>query len=246
MEPPSSQTAAQVLKQKVRLLRCVKAVPFDHEHAFLGQYGAGNGEPGYLDDPTVPEGSTCATFASVLLRVDNARWRGVPFLITAGKGMDERLCELRVRFKPVKTSTMGLGASANVCNELVVRVQPEPSVSLVMVAKEPGITSEQARKPTVMEMSHKSQFPGAYFGAAHERMLLNACQGDQSLFVSSAELVEAWRIFTPLLDQIEQRQTSPVLHPFGQLPDGYREWVAARGIHCSKLGSDQSADRYAC
>ena len=45
-------------------------------------------------------GSRCPTFAACVLRVDNERWRGVPFLLSAGKGLDERLCEFRVRFKP--------------------------------------------------------------------------------------------------------------------------------------------------
>ena len=49
----------------------------------------------YLDDDTVPKDSRCPTFASLLLQVDNTRWRGVPFLMTAGKGLDERLCEVR-------------------------------------------------------------------------------------------------------------------------------------------------------
>ena len=34
---------------------------------------------------------------------------------------------------------------------------------------------------------------------------LNAARGDGSLFVSSAELTEAWRIFTPLLHQIDEQ-----------------------------------------
>ena len=58
----------------------------------LGQY-VGNPESsdpreqqGYLEDPTVPAGSLAATFALTVLKVDNERWRGVPFIIRAGKG----------------------------------------------------------------------------------------------------------------------------------------------------------------
>ena len=35
-------------------------------------------------------------------------------------------------------------------------------------------------------------------------MFLNAAKGDNALFVGSGELVEAWRIFTPLLHAIEE------------------------------------------
>ena len=67
-------------------------------------------------------------------------------------------------------------------------------------------------------------------GDAYERMFLNAARGDQALFVSAAELVEAWRIFTPLLHQIDEQRPQPVTHPFGMLPAGYIEWARLRGI----------------
>ena len=31
----------------------------------------------------------CATFAQLVLRIDNDRWWGVPFIIRAGKGLEE-------------------------------------------------------------------------------------------------------------------------------------------------------------
>ena len=92
----------------------------------------------------MPSGSRCPTFASLGLRVNNDRWRGVPFLFTAGKGMDERVCELRVRYKAKETNAM-MGVEQQ--NELVMRVQPEESVYMITTAKEPGITAEQLRKP---------------------------------------------------------------------------------------------------
>eukprot|EP00966_Prymnesium_polylepis_P093268 2159203-Prymnesium_polylepis.1 len=84
-----------------------------------------------------------------------------------------------------------------------------------------------------MDMTYAAQFEHAYVGDAYERMFLNAARGDQALFVSAAELVEAWRIFTPLLHQshqIDKRQPSPVVHPFGLMPPGYPEWAKARGV----------------
>jgi len=212
----------------VNLLRAVRTLTLDESKVFLGQFGAFEDEVGYLDDPTVPAGSRCPTFASVLLEVDNDRWRGVPFLFTAGKGMDERVCELRIRFKPNAAGAMFAGEGAH--NELVLRVQPDESLYLITVAKEPGITSEQVRKPVVMDMNYGAQFTGAYVGDAYERMILNAARGEQSLFVSDAELVEAWRIFTPLLHQIDAQKPQPVAHPFGSLPAGFIEFAAKFGV----------------
>ena len=50
-----------------------------------GQYRAGNGEVGYLDEAGVPRDSTTETYFGVKLRIDSLRWRGVPWIIEAGK-----------------------------------------------------------------------------------------------------------------------------------------------------------------
>ena len=55
----------------------------------------------------------------------------------------------------------------------------------------------------------------------------------QALSVSAAELFESWRIFTPMLHQIDAEKPQPVIHPFGELPDGYVEWTEGHGIDIS-------------
>lgn len=57
----------------------------------LGQYvgnpgGEGESKYGYLDDPTVPEGSKTSTYAMAVLKIHNERWDGVPFILKCGKG----------------------------------------------------------------------------------------------------------------------------------------------------------------
>ena len=59
----------------------------------LGQYvgnpdGEGEAKLGYLQDPTVPEGSVTPTYASAVLRINNERWDGVPFILRCGKGFN--------------------------------------------------------------------------------------------------------------------------------------------------------------
>ena len=67
-------------------------------------------------------------------------------------------------------------------------------------------------------------------------MLLNAARGDQALSVSAAELVEAWRIFTPLLHKIDEQRPQPTVHDFGAPhPPGYAEWAAAKGVDITPL-----------
>jgi len=82
-----------VRDEKVKVLRACR--PVKREDVVLGQYVTNGVEPGYLDDPTVPKGSKTPTFATCILYIDNQRWAGVPIIVKAGKGLDDRRAEAR-------------------------------------------------------------------------------------------------------------------------------------------------------
>jgi glucose-6-phosphate 1-dehydrogenase len=44
---------------------------------------------------------------------------------------------------------------------------------------------------------------------------LSFLTGDHNLFVRVDELQAAWRIFTPVLHQLEKERIAPILYPFG-------------------------------
>lgn len=53
----------------------------------MGQYTGNGDKPGYLEDESVEnKESKTATFGEVVLRIDNDRWQGVPFILKSGKG----------------------------------------------------------------------------------------------------------------------------------------------------------------
>ena len=45
---------------------------------------------------------------------------------------------------------------------------------------------------------------------AYERLIMDVFAGSQMHFVRSDELAEAWRIFTPLLHEIENKKVAPL------------------------------------
>jgi glucose-6-phosphate 1-dehydrogenase len=49
------------------------------------------------DEPGVPANSRTATFAACVAYVNNDRWAGVPFVLKAGKALDERKAEVGSR-----------------------------------------------------------------------------------------------------------------------------------------------------
>lgn len=76
---PRPRSPSLPARSQVKVLKCISEVQADN--VVLGQYvgnpsGEGESTKGYLDDPTVPRGSTTATFAAVVLYVENERWDG--------------------------------------------------------------------------------------------------------------------------------------------------------------------------
>jgi len=87
MERPESFSAEAIRDAKVAVLKDVS--PIKEEDVLIGQYAASGDKPGYKDDDTVPKDSNCPTFAALTLWVNSERWKGVPFILKAGKGQYE-------------------------------------------------------------------------------------------------------------------------------------------------------------
>jgi len=180
----------------------------------LGQYEADpkGKEQGYLEDPTVPKGSVTPTFATAVLRINNARWRDVPFILKCGKALNDRKAEVRVQFR---NSDSGLFPEAPP-NELVLRVQPDQAVYFKATIKKPGLHGGLAVKS--LDLDYNYSFDSGVINAipdAYERLIYDVIRGDHNLFVRSDELVAAWKIFTPLLHRIEKEKIRPEPYAYG-------------------------------
>jgi len=214
MEPPDRLDAHHVCNEKVKVLRAIP--PVSLEDMVLGQYASGeHGDrtwPAYPDEPSVPDDSLTPTFAAATLRVDNPRWNGVPFVITAGKGLDARATEIRIEFRPVRARLFGDAAAGLVPNELVIRVQPDESIALHLVNKRPGIGMGLGK--TELDLRYAAAFD-TLIPDAYECLLLDVIRGDKSLFIRADELEAAWDVFTPVLHAIERRALRPESYPFG-------------------------------
>ncbi|MFU8780051.1 MAG: glucose-6-phosphate dehydrogenase [Kiritimatiellia bacterium] len=214
MEPCAKLDAGHICNEKIRVLRSIK--PLELDRIAVGQYtGAtvdGQAIPGYLEEDNVPKDSRTPTYAAAVLEIDNERWQGVPFLIVAGKGLDRRHTEIRIRFRPVVGGmfadyTAGVGA-----NELVIRVQPDEGIYLRVAAKIPG--SPLRLKKTELDLQYHRVFD-ELIPDAYESLLLDALRGDKSLFIRKDELAAAWDVFTPVLHAWDAADVLPESYSFG-------------------------------
>nr|AFK42993.1 unknown [Lotus japonicus] len=192
MEKPVSLNPEHIRDEKVKVLQSV--LPLKDDDVVLGQY------EGYRDDSTVPDHSNTPTFATVILRVHNERWEGVPFILKAGKALNSRKADIRVQFKDVPGDIFKCKKQGR--NEFVIRLQPSEAMYMKLTVKQPGL--EMSTVQSELDLSYRQRYQGVTIPEAYERLILDTIKGDQQHFVRRDELKASWEIFTPLLHSIDK------------------------------------------
>ena len=198
MEKPVSLRPEHIRDEKVKVLESV--LPINDDEVVLGQY------EGYKDDPTVPDESNTPTFATVVLRIHNERWEGVPFILKAGKALNSRKAEIRVQFKDVPGDIFKCKKQGR--NEFVIRLQPLEAMYMKLTVKQPGL--EMSTVQSELDLSYGQRYQGVTIPEAYERLILDTIKGDQQHFVRRDELKASWQIFTPLLHRIDEGEFKPL------------------------------------
>ncbi|HEY4343314.1 MAG TPA: glucose-6-phosphate dehydrogenase [Parvibaculum sp.] len=214
MEPPAHFDAASVRDEKVKVLRSLRPIDRNNvaTHSVIGQYGSGAvcgaRTPGYAEELKRP--SDTETFVALKAHIDNWRWKGVPFYLRSGKRMPSRHSEIFIQFKAVPHSIFAEREGQLQANKLVIRLQPEESIRLLVMAKEPGLDRDGIRLREVpLDLSLTEAFAGSRRRIAYERLLLDLIEGDPTLFVRRDEVEAQWE----WIDRIRDGWTKTDMKP---------------------------------
>jgi glucose-6-phosphate 1-dehydrogenase len=202
MEPPVSLQAEAVRDEKVKLLKSIRRLNANQigENVVRGQYSegevGGQARVAYRQETKVKPGSNVETYVAAKFHVDNWRWSGVPFYLRTGKNLALSASEVRIQFRPTPNVLFAAQCGPKLdANAITLRLQPNEGITLRFNGKVPG-TSMQIR-PVRMHFSYDSEF-GAYTPEAYERLLLEAIEGDATLFIRRDEVETAWGIVDPI------------------------------------------------
>jgi glucose-6-phosphate 1-dehydrogenase len=202
MEPPATFQADALRDEKVKVIRAIGTHPADPATEVIrGQYGpgwvAGQPVPGYRQEPDVDTQSETETFVAARLTIDDWRWSGVPFFVRTGKRLPKRATEIAIQFRAVPHHLFKDTSAEPDANLLAIRIQPDEGIMLRFGAKVPGLGLNV--RSVTMDFTYGSAFnvdsPDAY-----ETLILDALQGDASLFTRGDEVEEAWAIVDPFID----------------------------------------------
>ena len=232
MEPPSRFTADRLRNEKAKVLDSI-LVPTVEEartNSAFGQYA------GYLKETNVKPDSRTPTYAAVKLVVENWRWKGVPFYLRSGKGLTTRYSEVVIQFRepPFRLFPQAPGHEPEP-NRLTIVLQPNEGIKLSFQTKVPSIegTLLQTRDLFFDYQSAFGSIPEAY-----ERLLLDALQGDASLFMRADEIERSWEIADPFLKASEAPDASqpPEYSVGSDGPASANDLLARDGRKWQKIG----------
>ncbi|RKF15562.1 glucose-6-phosphate dehydrogenase [Alginatibacterium sediminis] len=207
MEPPSAINANSMRDEVYKVLRSLKPLS-EHDlkrNLVLGQYTEsqvrGQNLPAYRAEHGVADDSRVETYVGLKMEVNNWRWNGVPFYVRTGKRLPTRVTEVVIHFKKTPHPVFGADAPEN---KLVIRIQPDEGILMSFGLKKPGagFTAEQ-----VSMDFHYKELSETTMLSAYERLLLDAMNGDATLFARSDAVHACWDFVQPILDFKERPQS---------------------------------------
>lgn len=152
---------------------------------------------GYLDEVQNPT-STVETYVDLTLHSSDPNWVGVPIRIITGKALHEKCTQIKVTYKKEQEYE---------ANTLSINLQPHEGFEMQLWTKAPGFTW------SVEKNSLKHSFAETHgpLPDAYEKVMVDAIASNHTLFTTSDEVLESWRILEPLRKNWELQNT-PLPH----------------------------------
>ena len=192
MENPGLLRASSVRAERLKIFNNLRALTSSEVKSctFRAQYD------GYRQIRGVATDSETETYFKIRAYLNLPRWEEVPFYLEAGKRMGEPRKEIEVIFRHPVPCLCEPGKHYK--NSLVIQLEPNEGITLRFQSKKPGFrmeTEERSLDFLFRAGNKKTQYTEEY-----EKLLLDCIRGDQTLFLSSAEIEAMWKFIDPIMN----------------------------------------------
>ncbi len=200
MQSPIDFTPLNLHAKRSEILHKLKPLGIEDFNAqtYRAQYA------GYQTIAGVQPNSTTETYFKVKGYIDDARWHGVPIIIESGKRMHERRKEVVITYRhaepcwcPDKTQHQK--------NTITFALEPFEGITINFWSKKPGLMSSVHERRTIDFMLRNTADKPQYI-EEYEKLLLDSILGDQTLFVSTAEVKAMWKFIDPIIASWERNE----------------------------------------
>ncbi len=201
MEPPKSLLADDIRNEKVKVFNSLRPFSLDKnsKNLILGQYY------GYQKEDKVAPDSHTETLVATKVYIDNDRWEGVPFYLLTGKSLQKKTAQITIEFKNSNRYDYGQECPPNI---LEIKIQPDEGITLHLNVKEPGVVD----KMTMVEMDYCQSCLYLFNSPdSYEKLILDAINGDSTLFTRWDELQLTWAYMDSIMASMGQTGDSNLI-----------------------------------
>lgn len=191
MENPLELRADRVREMRERVFNDLRILSETQivDKTKRGQY------EGYTTTEGVAENSQTETFFKIEAEIMNAKWQGVPIILTSGKAMNEERKEIVVTFKEPDNCICRNENNKAQKNRVVFSIAPDEKIEFHLFAKKAGldfVTTDQLFSINYDSSNLQAQ--------EYQLLLLDVIQGNQTSFVSSEEVRAMWKFIDPIIE----------------------------------------------
>ena len=208
MENPITFEGDAVRKARAEVLRSL-IIPGSKEVAsqtVRGQY------EGYTKEANVAKDSKTETYFHITTSLRHPRWKGVKIILENGKAMAKEEGSVEVVFLH-RSPCLCPDPNNHQKNVLRYEIQPTEQIIMKFWVKKPG--SAMQIEERAFTFNYREAFQGDEFQEAYERLLKSVIQGDQTLFVSTEEIMASWKFVDSILRGWQKNDAPLIVYPKG-------------------------------
>ncbi len=211
MDNPDSFTADEIRKKRAESLARLEVLDIDgvKSNTLRAQY------EGYRTQNKIHPNSNTETYFKVKATMHSGPFAGVPLYIEGGKGLAESRGEIKLTFKH-PTPCLLCPAGGHYQNTLRYNIKPDENIKVGFLAKKPGhnhTLSQVDFNFNYNDIDKKDFIPD------YEQLILDIVKGDQTLFISTAEITAEWRFVEAIMQAWQKNKTELLTYKIGAKND---------------------------
>ena len=150
---------------------------------------------GYTSEKGVDPHSETETYFHIQATSSLPEFEGVPLILESGKAQSELCIEVVVSFKESDLCLYAFPGKQR--NKLHYHLKPDEKISMRFLAKKPGFSNEVEQHE--LGFDYHAAYDAAEFVDDYEGLLYDIIKGDQTLFVSTDEIISEWKFIEPII-----------------------------------------------
>lgn len=217
MHHPNSLDADEIRSKRAEVFDCLTHLNSEQVkiHSRRGQY------EGYSELEGTAKDTQTETFFEVRSELTEGPLKGVPFVLRHGKALNSDIKEIKVTFKRSESMALFGDEKTRIDNHdyenvLHYHIHPDESIKIRFYVKKPGYMDQLDRQN--FGFSYEQAYGKDSTIDAYEQLLYDIVKGDQTLFVSTEEIMKQWAFVDTLLKTWKEGQPELFIYKKGTMP----------------------------